>query len=335
MEKIIKAYAEKNNLIYGICEADKIQLAYSLSDYDVPFVEKDHEKRTNPKLILKDARSIIVLGMPYYKEDAFSMDSKVRAVFSIGAVGEDYHVSLKRHLKKIGEILQRNIQTEISYKYFADTGPLVERALAEKAGLGFFGRNFMLINKEIGSFFYIGYMVTDLPLRKSAVEHKKGAELCRNCSLCIKNCPGKALGEKFNYQRCVSYLTQKKERLTPKEMAIIGNSIYGCDICQKVCPYNKGKSEAEINDINLRMPVIEEFVNLTGKEFKEKYGNTAAFWRGKNILIRNALIAAGNVGNKEAEKFIKYFLSHSSEAVKEGAKYAHGMLVSKEHDSEG
>lgn len=320
MEDLIYQYAQEHGLAAGICDAERLIPPVDIETIDTPFIETHKEMRLDPLRIMPLAKSIIVIGMGYNKKDDFRHDNEIRGIISKGAIGLDYHKKIKEHLLNIGNIIK---DAGGSYEIFVDTGPLMERELAKKAGLGFQGKNCLIINEKLGSFFYIGHMLTDIKLEVSKPSDTADS-LCNTCERCIKACPGKALSEgyRFSYQTCVSYLTQKKERLTEKEMETMGRSIYGCDICQNVCPYNKDKYAEEIKDIDLRFPRIETFIGLSNKEFKEIYGITSAFWRGRGILTRNALIAAGNSGNKDALVFLEQMLKSPSENARYAAEYS-------------
>ena len=327
MENLVYQYAKDHELVAGICDAKRLVPPVDIGKIATPFTESNKEMRLDPLRIMPSAKSIIVIGMGYNKKDNFRHDNEIRGIISKGAIGLDYHKRLKEHLLAIGNLIEN---AGGSYEIFVDTGPLIERELAKKAGIGFQGKNCLIINEKLGSFFYIGHMLTDIGLKFSKPVNTEDI-LCNTCDRCIKACPGKALSEgyKFSYETCVSYLTQKKEKLTEKEMEIMGRSIYGCDICQNVCPYNKGKYAEEIKDIDLRFPRIENFIGLNNKEFKETYGNTSAFWRGRSILTRNALIAAGNSGDEKALEFLENMLKSPSENARYAAQYSVNKLKLK------
>jgi epoxyqueuosine reductase len=241
------------------------------------------EKRMNPKYTMENAESIIVCAFPYY------IGEKENSNLSKYCYGKDYHIVAKNSLQKICDFLQSNIKG-FEYKIFVDNGPLVDRDLAYKAGIGYFGINNNIITDEYGSYVFIGYIINnyafhpDEPLPKT----------CIKCGKCVEYCPGNALLGNFemNPKRCLSYLTQKKEELCDEEIKILtsGNSIFGCDICQDVCPHNKNISKTDIadfmDDIIYRLD-YEEISDISNKEFKRRYGDRAFSWRGKNIIKRN------------------------------------------------
>lgn len=227
-------------------------------------------------------KTALVALFPYFAgEDEKSNLSKY-------CQSEDYHKVCTRILDKICN--ECNFK---DYKIFCDTGYHIDRALAFEAGLGFYGKNSMLINDKLGSFFFIAYALLnedlklDFPLEKS----------CIGCNNCIKKCPNGAIlnDGKICEERCVSAITQKKGELSQKEEELIKNGrlIFGCDICQNVCPHNKNLTCTPITDfLNDRINVLSlsDIENLSNKEFKEKYGKYAFSWRGKKVLERNLKI---------------------------------------------
>lgn len=244
----------------------------------VSFCEKDFEKRINPFLIMENAKSIIVC--------LFSYNTNEKSNISEYAVGEDYHLVIKKRLLPVLQILSDNLyRAEI----FADNGPLCDRYLAYLAGLGFFGKNTMLINPEYGSKVFIGYILTDCELEP---DKPMNNSICMNCMKCVNTCPSHAIGKDFEFNEnvCVSFLTQKKGALSDKEERFIKSSkyIWGCDICTDVCPYNYSLPITNIQEFLPSAPYPDENLkNLSNKEFNKLYSNKAYSWRGKNILIRN------------------------------------------------
>lgn len=305
IEKLIYDFGEKENIAVGICSADAFEeLRETLQNENsllAGFAEQNIEKRIDPKNTLDSAKSIIVMGMGYGKKENFPRDKKLRAVISQGAVGLDYHIELKKNLESLMELISAEI-SDFEYKIFVDTGPLVDRAVAIRSGIGFVGRNFSVINKKLGSKMFIGYAITSLDLET----YKGGKKYCRGCGVCAKQCPTGAIRQcTFVREKCISYLTQKKGLLEPWEMKAIGSNIYGCDICQNACPENNNTYLREIVDINEIMPEIEEIISLSNKKFEKKYKHTAMGWRGKKIIQRNAICAMGNSKDANALKILE------------------------------
>lgn len=241
------------------------------------------ENRISAKNIMEDAKSIIVCAFPYY------VGEKENSNLSKYCYGKDYHIVAKDILQKISDYLDKEING-FEYKIFVDNGPLVDRHLAYLAGIGYFGINNNIITDEYGSYVFIGYIVNnyefhpDEPLPKT----------CIKCGKCVEYCPGNALlgSYEMNPKRCLSYLTQKKAELSEEELRILksGDKIFGCDICQEVCPHNKNIQKTNIqefmNNIINRLE-YDEISDISNKEFKRRYGDRAFSWRGKNIIKRN------------------------------------------------
>ncbi len=241
------------------------------------------EKRVNPRLIMENAKSIIVCAFPYY------VDEVEESNLSKYCYGEDYHIVAKRYLQQICDFLEAEINN-FEYKFFVDNGPLVDRYLAYQSGIGYFGINNNIITDEYGSYIFIGYIVNnyefyaDDPLPKT----------CIKCNKCVKYCPGNAILGNFelNPRRCLSYITQKKDDLSEEEINLIKENkmVFGCDICQEVCPHNKGISITNIEEFKTNLITkldYNEINDISNKEFKRRYGNRAFSWRGKKIIQRN------------------------------------------------
>ncbi len=236
------------------------------------------EKMSNPFLYMEDAKSVIVC--------IFSYNTHEKGNISKYAFGKDYH---KVITKKLAELSEPIIDAGFKCKAYTDSWDLNERFLAVRAGLGFIGENRLFISPKFGSFVFIGVILTDCPLEESNPCEKK----CLMCGKCVKACPANALSGGFKKERCVSDITQKKGILSEEEEGFIRKSgyIWGCDICQEVCPYNKNVPETDIEEfaedriVNLK---IDE--NMPNREFRRKYADRAFSWRGINPLKRNQKI---------------------------------------------
>lgn len=269
------------------------------------FEEKDINKRIDPKLTMPNCKSIIVIGISYNvnlnkaKRTVPLAYESLKGLLSKSTWGIDYHLVLKEKMKLLVQDIKK--VADFEYKYFVDTGPLVDRELARKAGIGYFGKNCSIINDKYGSFIFLGYILTDLELEYS----KEIEEKCGDCELCLKACPTGALESPYtlNPKKCISYLTQTKDNIHNSLRIKMGMKIYGCDTCQLVCPKNK---DIKIPNHEEFMPVetggyinIEELLHISNREFKKKYGHMAGSWRGKTIFKRNAIIALGNMKKEE------------------------------------
>ena len=199
----------------------------------------------------------------------------------------DYHLVVTDYLQRLVDEL-KTTAPDASFSIHCDTSPLADRYMAYLAGLGFYGKNKCFINPTWGSYIVIGTVLTTLEFEPNTPM----ADTCIGCNRCITSCLGQCLdGNEFNYASCKSYLTQKKGDLTDYEQSIIKKSplLFGCDVCQEVCPHNKDLPTTPIIEFQSVEPYVDitELESMTNKEFKVKYGHRAFSWRGKKILIRN------------------------------------------------
>lgn len=226
-------------------------------------------------------KSAIVCLFPYYVEH------KDPSNLSRYTWATDYHLVINEYLKKLIEKLQI-INTDAQFSIHCDTSPLADRYMAYLAGLGFYGKNNCFISPKWGSYVVIGTILTTLELEPDTPL----TQSCMECNRCITACLGQCLGhDEFKFDTCKSYLTQKKGELTSEEEHIIAKTplVFGCDVCQEVCPHNKDIPTTPIPEFQSVEPYIDidELDSLTNKEFKAKYGHRAFSWRGKKILMRN------------------------------------------------
>jgi epoxyqueuosine reductase len=222
----------------------------------------------------------------------------------MAAVTRDYHEIVTSKLKLLEEHLHGLV--DCNTKTFVDMSPFSDRAVARRAGLGFIGKNSMLISKKYGSRVFIGYILTDCYIEPDKNNNFDG---CKDCNTCVRSCPmGAILGNnEIDCTRCISYLTQHKGQIDNELKEKMGQQIYGCDICQKVCPYNKVTNKVIPNVIN-PYPEYEQLLNISNKEFKKTYGVSSSGWRGKKILQRNAIISLGNSRSKEALTILEDYI---------------------------
>lgn len=261
----------------GFVRAEKFSELEKFLPEKTVMVSADKSARTDPFLEFSWAKTFIVCLLPYYSGGE-------RTALSRYAWGKDYHAVMREYLSPVCVYLAgKGLRAHI----LCDNHPLNDRYLAYKAGLGFFGRSGMLINDRFGSYTFIGSVVTDAEIEPDAPLGKS----CAECGECERKCPGGAISaEGVCGEKCVSYLTQKKGVLTDDEADKIRKSgyIWGCDICQEVCPHNK---YAEITDIYaflsdlIKYPEIDE--NMSERGFRRKYSGRAFAWRGKSTILRN------------------------------------------------
>lgn len=225
----------------------------------------------------KSYKTCIVALFPYFC--GYPKDYNI----SIYCHGMDYHLVTRKILTSVANSLGLS-----EYDVHSDTGPHIDRALALKAGLCFEGKNGLCINDKYGSYFFIGYIACNLDLSLSQPMERK----CIGCNKCIDACPGGALGDGLNTERCLSHITQKRGELSSFEEELVkkGELVFGCDICQKVCPHNRDIEHTPIDDFcdNLVTTLsLDKLSSMSNKEFMQKYGDRAFSWRGKKIIERN------------------------------------------------
>lgn len=270
------------------------------------FEHQNIPERIYPELTFEGPQSIIAIALAYPTKirEEIPKDEK-RGMFARASWGVDYHQILAEKMQQLVafiETLQAPDEETWRFAPQVDTGEFVDVAVAQRAGLGFVGRNGLLITKEYGSFVYLGEIVTNIALEPD----EPGVFGCGDCTRCIKACPTQALlGDgSMNAQRCLSYQTQTKGVMPEEYRKKIRNVIYGCDICQLVCPYNQDKDfhfhqemEPAVDEV---YPKLRPMLKLSNKEFKQQFGHLAGAWRGKKPLQRNAIIALANTGDKES-----------------------------------
>lgn len=261
------------------------------------FEEQDEKARIRVDRLLENARTIISIALPYRTTEP----DRTQPYISKSGVGNDYHRIMKEKLNILAEFIRGKYGG--NSVALCDTSPLHDREIAYMCGVGFYGKNNNVINPRYGSFIFLGELVTDIYIERSSIIENS----CGECTLCLKVCPAKALEKPYflNAQKCLSYVTQKKEQLTPHEIELVGCRVYGCDTCQDVCPYNKKACGYGVKEF--RYPVYNPMDILTqsNKEFKDTFGMTSSGWRGKKVLTRNLINAMGNSGRKEYVKILQ------------------------------
>lgn len=254
------------------------------------FEEKNIESRMNPYIYMKEGKTIISIAFPYL----YKRTSNDKIYFSKYTWGRDYHLVLSSYLEKICNFIEV-MGGEAAY--FVDNNALPERYIAYSAGVGFIGKNNMLITPKYGSYVFLGEIITNLKIESdSPIEIK-----CGECNLCKLACPTGCIKGEVNSNICLSYITQKKQ-IEDFWFEKFKGRLFGCDVCQEVCPYNE---KAEMSNIKEFEPYefmekvnVDEILKIDNNIFKAKYKNTSCGWRGKNILQRNALINWINTGKK-------------------------------------
>ncbi len=273
------------------------------------YMEKHGLKRSRPNLLIPNTLSVISARMNYLETDNESskllLDHKKKAYISRYALGRDYHKVLRQRLKKLANKIQIHVK-DFGFRVFVDSAPVLEKPLAKKAGLGWIGKHTNLINKNNGSWFFLGEIYTniELPNSTSSIDH------CGTCHKCIDVCPTNAIIAPYilDARRCISYLTIELKGTIPVEYRkLIGNRIFGCDDCQLFCPWNKFATKSDVKDFDTRhdldtLDLIEAFM-WTEQIWLKKTEGSAIRRIGFEQWLRNVAIAMGNA--KTSKQLIK------------------------------
>lgn len=293
------------------------------------FVSGTIEERITPKLFFPEAKSVIMTALNYYNPAI--REKPLHGKLSRSTWGRDYHRVMGEMLERLGQSLTQ-LEPGFKYKAFVDTGPLVERELARRAGLGWIGKNCALITPEFGSWVFLGGMAVNVELPPDSPLNQS----CGSCRRCLDACPSGALeaAHCVNPRRCLSYISQKKGYLGLEERKLLQGRLYGCDTCQEVCPVNHKVAQETGNAAFRPLPHVylslAEIVTMDNKQFKEWLGPTAAAWRGKTNLKRNAVIALGNGGDPEAIPLLLAALKDPSPIIRGHAAWALGSFAGNE-----
>ncbi|MEA2881143.1 MAG: epoxyqueuosine reductase [Bradyrhizobium sp.] len=288
------------------------------------------ERRADPRALWPEVRSIVMLGVNYGPdEDPLALlQQRTRGAISVYAQGDDYHDLIKKRLKTLARWLAANAGGDV--KVFVDTAAVMEKPLAQAAGLGWQGKHTNLVSREFGSWLFLGAIFTtlDLPRDKSDVDH------CGSCRACLDICPTAAFPApyKLDARRCISYLTIESKGPIPREFrSAIGNRIYGCDDCLAVCPWNKfaqaGRETKLAARENLRAPDLAELSRLDDVAFRALFAKSPVKRIGRDRFVRNVLVAIGNSGDAALAAEAGRLLADHSALVRGAAIWALSQLL--------
>ena len=296
---------------------------------ELDYMAKHGLKRSRPALLHPNTQSIISVRMDYLPEHSTAMNtalnSPTSAYISRYALGRDYHKLMRQRLQKLADKIQAEIG-EFGYRAFVDSAPVLEKAIAQKAGLGWIGKHSNLINRKAGSWFFLGEIYTDLALAidKPATAH------CGECNACLTICPTQAIVAPYQVdaRRCVSYLTIELHGAIPVELRpLIGNRIYGCDDCQLICPWNRFANLSKEPDFHPRQRLnTQQLLDVfawSESEFLTKTEGSAIRRIGYDRWLRNSAVALGNAPkNTEILNALKERLTIDSDMVREHIQWA-------------
>ncbi|MDK2821424.1 MAG: epoxyqueuosine reductase [Clostridia bacterium] len=342
--KDLKRWAGEKGLVLGVAPAQPFKRGKEALQWRVkmglktPFSTGKLEERYQPSLLYPEARSIIVVAMANKERK----DNKLPGANFIAsyAIGPDYHKELYVKLNGLVMLLKQAGAKLAAIQ--VDSGPLLEREAACLAGIGYYGDNCNLIIKGMGSQASLGLVITDLEIADKEKTEQNILNNCQNCGRCFSSCPTGALKAPglLNPQLCLSYLTQRRGIIPVEFRPLMTNYIWGCDICQEVCPTNFKEKQA-ISDwetINKHMDFpqklqpesvisdLSRIISMDKADFNQIFGNTALAWRGKNILQRNTAIVLGNLANPAALAPLEQAIKSPSAVVRGHAAWALGRL---------
>lgn len=296
---------------------------------DMDWMAKHADRRRSPVALWPEAKTAIVVALTYAPDEnpLPDLQQKQRSVISVYAQGKDYHDIVKPKLKHLARTLQSATQSDV--KVFVDTAPLMEKPLAEKAGLGWQGKHTNLVSRTGGSWFFIGVILTTAELDPDDAEQ----DHCGDCTRCLDICPTHAFPAPYQLdaRRCISYLTIEHKGHIPVEFrAAMGNRIYGCDDCLAVCPWNKFAVMGRDNRLNASTctdnPPLTRLLQMDDAAFRERFRTTPVKRTGRDRMMRNILIAAGNSGCKALIPDVLPHLTDPSPLVRAMAVWALGQL---------
>jgi epoxyqueuosine reductase len=300
---------------------------------DMDWLATTAARRGSPAALWPEVRAVIMLGMNYASTDdpLAVLARKDRGAISVYARGDDYHDLIKARLKQLARWLNENAGGKV--KVFVDTAAVMEKPLAESAGLGWQGKHTNLVSRQYGSWLFLGSIFTTLDLPADAPE----PDSCGSCRACLDVCPTAAFPAPYRLdaRRCISYLTIEHKGPIPRELRpMMGNRIYGCDDCLAVCPWNKfavaGREVKLAARETLRAPRLADLARLDDAQFRALFAKTAMKRTGRDRFVRNVLIAIGNSGDAALAVEAERLLDDASPLVRGAAVWALSRLLSRE-----
>ena len=299
---------------------------------DMIWMESRADERSDPTRLWPDVRSIIMLGMSYAPgTDPFALENVPdHGRISVYAQGKDYHDVVKGALKRTARWLIEQAECEV--KVFVDTAPVMEKPLAESAGLGWQGKHTNIVSRDHGSWLFLGAIYTTLELEPST----PGTDRCGSCSACQDICPTGAFPAPYQLdaRACISYLTIEHKGPIPHQYRkAMGNHIYGCDDCLAACPWNKfaqagAANKAFLPRAELTAPALADLLALDDTSFRQVFSGSPIKRSGRDRMVRNALVAAGNSGDAALIKPVQALLDDEDDAVREAAGWALDQIAS-------
>jgi epoxyqueuosine reductase len=297
-------------------------------------------RREDLNVILSGARSLIVAGLDYasIQPPDHLLDDPARGRISNYAWGVDYHDVLLERLGALSAFLEDRVETHIKTRVYVDTGAILERSHAAAGNLGYIGKNTMLIHPRRGSYFFLGEVIADVELAYDAPS-EQSMPGCGTCTRCLSACPTDAFPKPYvlDARLCISYLTIEHKGFIPRDLRPkMGNRVYGCDVCQEVCPWQRftqrtKETAFEAQSIDRCAPLLSDLLTLDEAAFSERYRLSAIHRIKRDRLVRNACVAAGNSGQTELSDYLIPLVDDGSPLVRGHAAWALGRLRRGRH----
>jgi epoxyqueuosine reductase len=295
--------------------------------------DRSRARRADPRLILPECKSILVLGIPYSAPHQLSpnhlggeKEGGIEGNIASYAWGDDYHLVIPERLKKLVGFIEAQVGNPIPNRWYTDTGPILERDLAQRAGLGWIGKNTCLIHPHHGSYFLLSEILLGIELEPDAPFQ---TDQCGTCTRCLEACPAQCIldDRTIDARHCISYLTIELKEDIPTELrSSIGNWIFGCDVCQTVCPWNRFASSegdpAFAPREDAKPPDLIRELELKSEEFNRKFKSSPVKRTKFRGYLRNVAVALGNSEDRAAIPALKKALNHSEPMVRSHAHWA-------------
>ncbi len=283
--------------------------------------ESARRQRTDPRQLLPECEAILVVGMPYYPA-VQGKGERGKGKVAAYAWGEDYHDVIPERLRTLVGYLERQLGQKVPHRVFTDSGPLLERELGQRAGLGWIGKNTCLIHPQRGSYFFLGELLLGIPLQADAPFTQ---DRCGACTRCIEACPTGCIrpDRTLDARRCISYLTIELKGAIPEQLRPdLGNWVFGCDICQQVCPWNRFASDRAEAVFAPRgevpTPDLAAELSLTEQQFREKFKGSPVLRAKRKGYLRNVAVALGNMGDRRAIPALERTAAEDAEELVRG-----------------
>ena len=294
--------------------------------------ERSRVRRADPKQILPECRSILILAIPYSpvnSREAFQIQNSEFKIASY-ALGSDYHDVIPPRLQEIVSFIEEQLGHPIPNRYYTDTGPVLERELAQRAGLGWIGKNSMLIHPKAGSTFFLAEILLGIELEP---DDAPITDHCGTCTRCIQACPTQCIlpNRTLDARRCISYLTIELKDNIPEDLRpLMRDWIFGCDACQQVCPWNRFSVPTDSAfETKIPIPVPTDDLLLTSVEFNQRFKHSPIKRAKRRGYLRSLAVAVGNQGDKNNISILEQASQDTEPMVREHAQWALKKMQSK------